>query len=62
MAWKRSSPYYLSFVPACLLSVMMIVCNYLPGGQFAGQIALHDSLEYTLENKIVAMEGGNLKK
>ena len=45
-----------------LLFFMMVVCNYLPGGRLAGQVSLQDSLEFDLENKIVAMKEEGDKK
>ena len=39
-----------------LLFLMMLICNYVPGGRLAGQVSLHDSLEFDLEKKIAAMD------
>lgn len=58
---NNNMPFYISLLPNVVMFVMMVICNYLPGGKLAGQVSLADSLENDLEYKIAGMEG-NLEK
>ena len=55
--YNNKMPFYISLLPNIVMFVMMIICNYLPGGRLAGQVSLADSLENDLEYKIADMEG-----
>ena len=56
-AQQRDFPFFVSMVPALTITIVMIMCTYLPGGRVAGQISLHDSLEH--QQKVDMMNDDN---
>ena len=56
-AQQRDFPFFVSMVPALTITIVMIMCTYLPGGRVAGQISLHDSLEH--QQKVDIMNDDN---
>lgn len=50
-------PFVVTLIPAFVLFVVMLMCNYLPGGKLAGQVSLADTREH--EVKLGMMNADN---
>ena len=40
-----------------ILTFMMLICNYLPGGRLAGQVSLADSKEFEMQQRMSKVGG-----
>ena len=45
-AQQQDFPFFVTLIPALTITVVMVMCKYLPGGSVAGQISLKDCLEH----------------
>lgn len=46
-------PFFLTMVPSCLLTIILFMCEFLPGGKNAGLIAFQATLEHNAKMEIL---------
>ena len=55
--YQITVPFYIALIPAFLLFIIMLLTNYLPGGDLAGKVSLADTMEH--EAKLGLMNHDN---